>query len=62
MVPFFQDVYGVSRIGVFDSNGTLPNYMKCVIVLKYLLMCPHQMPIGETDWITYRDFKDSGQS
>ena len=60
-IPFFQKLYHVSPLGVVDEQGRRPNYGICVILLKYLLMCPLQVPSGK-DWIAYRDFSDSGQA
>ena len=60
-VPFFNQCYRVSRFGVMDDSGRRPDYGTCVILLKYLLMCPAQVPSG-ADWINYRELKDAGQS
>ncbi len=60
-IPFFKTLYTVSRFGVVDDQGKRPDYGICVILLKYLLMCPQRIPPG-TDWVSYRDFKDSGQA
>lgn len=58
-IPFFQADYQVSASGVVDHNGKRPSYDTCVILLKYLLMCPRQVP-GENDWVNFRDLKSSG--
>lgn len=58
-IPFFQADYEVSASGVVDHNGNRPNYDTCVILLKYLLMCPKQVP-RENDWVNFRDLKSSG--
>ena len=60
-IPFFQTMYRVSPAGVVDKRCRRPDYGACVILLKYLLMCPPQAP-SDKDWITYRDFADSGQT
>lgn len=60
-IPFFQTLYRVSPFGVVDDRGRRPDYGTCVILLKYLLMCPLQVPCDQ-DWISYRDFADSGQT
>jgi hypothetical protein len=60
-IPFFGNIYRVARDNVVNADGKRPDYGICVILLKYLLMCPRQIPI-EDDWISYRDFKDSGLS
>jgi len=58
-IPFFQADYQVSASGVVDNNGKRPNYDTCVILLKYLLMCPKQVS-REKDWVNFRDLKSSG--
>jgi len=60
-IPFFYTDYQISASGVFDKNGKRPNYDTCVILLKYILMCPKQIP-RENDWVNFRDFKSSGYS
>jgi len=60
-IPFFQASFRVSPFGVVDERGRRPDYGTCVILLKYLLMCPHHVPCDQA-WITYRDFADSGQT
>ena len=58
VVPFFNTRYQVSKSGI---SGDL-SYAARVVLPKYLLMCPREMPVGGADWIPYREFKDSGQS
>lgn len=59
-VPFFSNTYHVSRSGVADDHGNKPDYMTCVILLKYVMMTPSYVPAGR-DWIPYREFKDTGK-
>ncbi len=60
-ILFFKARYHVSPFGVVDDRGRRPGYGTCVILLKYLLMCPLQIPC-DRDWVTFRDFTDSGQT
>lgn len=60
-ISFFNTIYRVSPFGVVDENGKRPDYGICVILLKHLLMCPQWVP-AERDWVTNRDFADSGQN
>lgn len=60
-LPFFNATYHVSPFGVLDQQGDRPDYGICVILLKHLLLCPRWVPTAK-DWITYRDFTDSGQT
>jgi hypothetical protein len=59
-VPFFNAIYQVSKSGVRDNRGKRPDYGICIILLKYLLMCPKQVAAGK-EWIPFRDFKDAGR-
>lgn len=60
-IPFLNTQYTVSPTGILDEYANRPTYGICVILLKYLLMCPDRVP-GETSWIQSRDFKDTVQA
>jgi len=57
-IPFFNRLYSVSPTGINDEHGNCPNYGICVILLKYLLMCPGFIPTKKT-WAHSRDFRDT---
>jgi len=59
MVPFFGKPYRVSAKGVIDPSGKQPPLEISVVLCKYLLLCPKTNPIAD-QWVSYRDFKDSG--
>jgi hypothetical protein len=59
VITYFGSDYRVSCKGVVDNRGMRPNYAICVLLLKYLLLCPERRPV-EDDWVNYRDLKDSG--
>jgi hypothetical protein len=59
MVPFFGKPYRVSTKGVIDPSGKQPPLEISVVLCKYLLLCPKTHPIAD-QWVSYRDFKDSG--
>lgn len=58
-IPLFGTYYEVSDEKISDPSGEKPSLDICVILSKYLLMCPEQPPMGK-EWTSYRDFKDSG--
>lgn len=59
MMPFFNTIYRVSAKGIFDPQGDTPPLSVCVILFKYLLMCPSGIP--QTGQLAaYKDFKDAG--
>ena len=59
IVPFFGKPYRVSEKGIIDPSGKQPPLEISVVLCKYLLLCPDTDPITD-QWVSYRDFKDSG--
>jgi hypothetical protein len=59
MVPFFGKPYRASAKGVSDPSGRQPPLEISVVLCRYLLLCPKTNPIDD-QWVSYRDFKDSG--
>ena len=60
IIPFFGEEYIVSRSGIADASGNRPDYGVCVILSKYLLLCP-DAPVANTEWSTLKDFHKSSQ-
>jgi len=58
IVPFFGQSHRISAEAISGPDGKRPDYSICVVVCKYLLMCPDSAP-RETDWVSYKDFKDA---
>jgi hypothetical protein len=59
VIPYFGRDYRVSSGGIADAHGKRPDYATCLLLLKYLLLCPRRPPVDE-EWVNYRDLKDSG--
>lgn len=59
VIPFFGQPHKVSKTAILDPSGKQPPLEVSVVLSKHLLMCPDVNPI-ENDWVSYRDFKDSG--
>ena len=59
LIPYFGKKYCVSTEGVVGISGKRPSYEVSVVLLKYLLMCPRQLPT-EDEWVNYRELKNSG--
>jgi hypothetical protein len=55
-IDFFGQTYFVSQDGIQDECGKTPDYMLCVILAKYLILCPDQVYLDEA-WCAFRDFK-----
>jgi len=58
-IQLFRDVYEVSYEKIVDSSGRKPTHDICVILSKYILLCP-DVPPNITEWVSFRNFKDSG--
>jgi len=58
ILPFFGEEYRVSVERITGPSGKQPTHDICVILCKYLLLCP-ETPPQKTDWVSFRDFKDS---
>lgn len=59
VIPYFGRDYRVSSEGIADPGGKRPDYGTCMLLLKYLLLCPKGLPVDD-EWVNYRDLKDSG--
>jgi len=59
IVPLYGRPHRVSAREIQDPYGKRPSLTICVILGKYLLMCPPGEPGGH-EWVSYRDFRDSG--
>ena len=58
VIPFFGKPYRVSTKAITDPSGKQPHLSICVILCKYLLMCPLIEPLGG-NWMAFKDFKDA---
>ena len=58
IIPFFGKLYRISVKGVFDLYGQRPPHSACVVLFKYLLLCPLEEPCGR-EWVAFRDFIDA---
>jgi hypothetical protein len=58
IIHFFGKAYTVSGSGISGPEGKKPHLSTCVILCKYLLMCPSHEP-RETNWVSFKDFKDA---
>ncbi len=58
VIPFFGKPYRISEKGISDLSGKKPDHSVCVVLLKYLLLCPEQEP-KEDEWLSYKDFRNA---
>ena len=58
-LPLLGRRYLISADGVIGENGMRASYDACIILCRYVLMCPPQTPLDD-DLVTFRNLKDSG--
>ena len=58
-IPFFGKPHRFAENRITGPSGRPPSFAKCVVLCRYLLLCPDAVPPGD-DWVAYRDFKDAG--
>ena len=59
VVPYFGSSVRLTPHGLEDAAGRRPDFSDCVVVCRYLIMCPLYEP-QDTAWVAYRDFPDAG--
>lgn len=59
IIPLLGRSYKISKEDIIGPSGDRPSFEVCVILCKYLLLCPDSPP-QDRRWMSYRDLKDSG--
>jgi hypothetical protein len=59
VIPFLGKTYRVSGSGVRDETGREPIHAVSIVLCRYLLLAPPQIPLSGEDWVSYKDFKDA---
>jgi hypothetical protein len=59
IINFYGKEYGVSASGITGPDGQKANFAVCVVLCKYILVCPGEV-MQDGTWVTYREFKDAG--
>jgi hypothetical protein len=60
IIPLYNRTYSVSRKGIEGPEGRAVDDAVRVILAKYVLTCPDQLPPLSSEWMTYREFRDAG--
>ena len=58
-ITMFGRPYQVSPRGITDWSGRQPTLDLCVILARYLILCPEVQPMAK-DWATFRGLRDTG--
>ncbi len=59
VLAMFGRDYRVSERGISGPDGNRPSIDTCVIISRYLIMCPEGSLFAK-EWTAYRDFRDAG--
>ncbi|MCP3876274.1 MAG: DUF3786 domain-containing protein [Desulfobacteraceae bacterium] len=59
IIQLFDTDYSISAEKIVDPSGKKPSYDICIILSKYLILCPDKLSKNK-EWASFRDFKDSG--
>lgn len=59
IIGLYDRLYSVSGDAIEGLDGTDANDAVRVILGKYVLSCPDELPPLSNDWVTYREFKDA---
>lgn len=59
VIPFLGKTYRVSPSGVRDESGRAPIHAVSIVLCRYLILAPAQIPLTGEDWVSYKDFKDA---
>jgi len=59
VVPYFGKPIRLTADGLKDAAGRRPDFSDCVVVCRYLIMCP-LFASTQKQWVAYRDFPDAG--
>ncbi len=51
--------YHVSASGIWNASGHQADFGICVVLCKYVLLCPPALPAIPSEWVTFKDFKDA---
>ncbi|WP_300674427.1 DUF3786 domain-containing protein [Desulfoluna sp.] len=57
-IPFFNRRYTITSDGCVDETGAEASHAACVVLSKYLLLCPPRVS-EDVSLVTYKDFKDA---
>jgi len=59
IIHLFGKPYKITKNDIVEPSGKRPSLDICVILCKYLLLCPDVYP-KDKEWVSFRDLKDSG--
>lgn len=60
VIPLYNKIYRLSADGIIGDDGKELSPAVQVMICKYVLTCPAELPEINDKLVTYREFKDSG--
>ncbi|MGI9537222.1 MAG: DUF3786 domain-containing protein [Desulfocapsaceae bacterium] len=60
IIPLYDRSYSVSSKSIDGLEGVAVNDAVRVILSKYVLTCPNELPELSSKWMTYREFRNAG--
>lgn len=60
VIPLYNQSYSVSSESIDGLGGVVVNDAVRVILSKYILTCPDELPELSHKWMTYREFRNAG--
>lgn len=60
LIPLYDKIYRLSREGITEDGGERLTPAVQVMLCKYVLSCPAELPFDQGVLVTYREFKDAG--
>lgn len=58
-VFLFQREFLITPEEIMDDKGSKPLHAVSVLLCRYLVLCPEAEPEIDSDWVSYKDFKDA---
>ena len=59
-IPLYDKIYHFGSTGIISDNCEVPTPAVRVMICKYILTCPLELPKLSETLVTYREFKDAG--
>lgn len=59
LIPYFGQLIRYTGEGLEDEAGRRPAFSDCIVLCRYLIMCPRFAPT-QKEWVAFRDFPDAG--
>ncbi len=60
VIPLYDKIYRLNSDGIVGDDGKELTPAVQVMICKYVLTCPFELPEIDDKLVTYREFKDSG--